>query len=1260
MLTERRRLNEPGGLTGSMMGSVPTLALICAIVGALAGRLDAVVIHEIHYFTPEDDTLEFIELYNPSDLAVSLSGWRIDEGVRFEFPAGASVPPRGFVVVCRFAPALAAAFDLPRSRLFEWIGSRLDNGGERIAVVDAAGVLVDAVGYDDDPPWDGGADGSGASLQRLCADDPTRRVSNWSTAQPTPLAVNEVTVCPAPSPPSPRVAISEIHYHPLDDADETLEYVELTNTTGETIDLAGYSFTDGLDFVFAAGVTLAAGEIVVVCRDRDAVRATFGIDNTVGDFTGLLSNDGERITLVDGGGELVDSVRYRDHGDWDVSADGHGYSLEKIVLGAPSDDPAVWSGSGAVAASSWRSASVVGSLTSSRLLLYLDGAGETLIDDVSLVEVGGGEQHVPGGSFDDGTDGWTAGGTHRDSRWDGESRSLRLVAAGGGGGSANSVHVTLEGAADDRGETLYRLRLSYLLLVGDSELTVRLVGSSPSRGLFFRSGEGAAVSPGLPNNVRGDLLPPFISDLTRTPLEPRSTDRTTIRARVRGDATGGVRLVRRIGERTREFEMSDEGDGLYAVDLPRVGHDTAVRFCVVASSETRRRSSPPPHDPAGYHGYYVNDDQPDSVLPLYHLLLPPELGESPRAAIAGLSCSAYSVISFAHRGDLYPDVLIRRRGQSVCGDRDVVKKYLRVRFHRGHEFQGHKNLNFQSLWTDKSLLRENMAWTVFREMANPWIRHEYVRLHANGGYFGLYAEMERLDEDFLARHGLDPAGSLYKAIASSEQRDGVYERKTGDEGDFSDLRAFLDELHDTPSSQLADFFSESVEEDAIIDYLGSHVLINNGDYGHKNHYLYKDPTTARWRVLAWDVDLSYGKRWDGRFGGVLNDRMNSPGISPWNGTSVHGGGGGNHLLDRFFSRAGTWYRRAHIVRLWDSLVEKYTDEFYAARVADLRELLIDEQQEDFDEWGRSPATADAPDAPAEFEPNLERLLDHIRERRRYLLSYLRDRDGFRGHDRLKITEVMYNPPGDDAGEFLELWNNSGESIDVSGWTIEGLGLDDAEGDEPGFEFPSGTTLERGEVIVVARSPVLFEVIHGEGVARLFGPYPGRLSNAGERLRVKDAGPGYPATVDHLEYGTDLPWPRRADGFGPSLELVGVTLDRDNDPPEHWRASRDVWGSPGVVHAPVEEVVFSRGDCNSDGRIDVSDAVRILRHLFAGLVVSCRDGCDVDGDGRPGVSDAIAVLAHLYSVDGFDIPSPAPGDCAPLGDGACDVSNCTAD
>jgi spore coat protein CotH len=225
------------------------------------------------------------------------------------------------------------------------------------------------------------------------------------------------------------------------------------------------------------------------------------------------------------------------------------------------------------------------------------------------------------------------------------------------------------------------------------------------------------------------------------------------------------------------------------------------------------------------------------------------------------------------------------------------------------------------MWTDKSLVREHFAWELFGEMANPYCTHEYIRLHANGAYFGLYADMEHPDATFLGRNGLNADGNLYKATASREEPTGVYEEETNEDGDFSDLTTFLNGLHAAPAAGLVNFFRNNVDEDMVIDYQAAQVLVNNSDYPHKNHYLYHDTTSGRWMPVAWDLDLTYGKLWDGTYGGVLNDKMHTPGITPWYTTNVRGEGTGNYLLDKFFSQAGTWYRRAYLVRLWSAVQE---------------------------------------------------------------------------------------------------------------------------------------------------------------------------------------------------------------------------------------------------------------------------------------------------------------------------------------------------
>ena len=159
------------------------------------------------------------------------------------------------------------------------------------------------------------------------------------------------------------------------------------------------------------------------------------------------------------------------------------------------------------------------------------------------------------------------------------------------------------------------------------------------------------------------------------------------------------------------------------------------------------------------------------------------------------------------------------------------------------------------------------------------------------------------------------------------------------------------------------------------------------------------------------------------------------------------------------------------------------------------------------------------------------------------------------------------------------------------------------------------------------------------------------------MRVKDAGPGHPATVDVLRYETREPWPIRPDGLGYSLELFDVEPNLDNDLARHWRSSLTPGGSPGFVHRPGVTTFFRRGNCNSDSAVDISDALGILFYLFArGFRPPCLDGCDVSGNQVIGIEDAILLLQYLFQ-SGAQIPSPSPTECQPAREGFCETSNC---
>src|ERR1044072_2942248 len=77
---------------------LPFLPLAMLSAAANAG----VVINEIFYHAPGDiEDLEYLELHNPGDQPVDLSGWMFTKGIKFKFAPDTRIGANGFLVLCR-------------------------------------------------------------------------------------------------------------------------------------------------------------------------------------------------------------------------------------------------------------------------------------------------------------------------------------------------------------------------------------------------------------------------------------------------------------------------------------------------------------------------------------------------------------------------------------------------------------------------------------------------------------------------------------------------------------------------------------------------------------------------------------------------------------------------------------------------------------------------------------------------------------------------------------------------------------------------------------------------------------------------------------------------------------------------------------------------------------------------------------------------------------------------------------------------------
>ncbi len=145
-----------------------------------------------------------------------------------------------------------------------------------------------------------------------------------------------------PLPPgAPAVIITEILYDMPGTAD-TLEFVELTNPsdTNER-SLAGYSFAEGIEFTFPAGLIVEPSEVVVVAKDAGAMFRTFGVDAYQWE-SGDLSDSGELIVFNNNFGLPADSVNYQTNLLWPDASD-NGNSIVFCNDTLPNTGPVHWS-----------------------------------------------------------------------------------------------------------------------------------------------------------------------------------------------------------------------------------------------------------------------------------------------------------------------------------------------------------------------------------------------------------------------------------------------------------------------------------------------------------------------------------------------------------------------------------------------------------------------------------------------------------------------------------------------------------------------------------------------------------------------------------------------------------------------------------------------------------------------------------------------------------------------------------------------------
>ena len=218
-----------------------------------------------------------------------------------------------------------------------------------------------------------------------------------------------------------------------------------------------------------------------------------------------------------------------------------------------------------------------------------------------------------------------------------------------------------------------------------------------------------------------------------------------------------------------------------------------------------------------------------------------------------------------------------------ASSRKYPKKSYKLKFNRGVELEGHyfgttrliDKVIIKAMATDRSLIRERLAFELWRQMGHEAPRESSLNLQINERYHGLYTLVEPVDKDYLRRRNIATSGHMYKGVRKhgsfadfrpGRPLDRAFEDATYPEApDYGPLSRLVSVIQDERGGPEA--FAEAIATQlSVTDYIDRMIWISftqNGDAVAQNFFLYRleQANEPPWRFIPWDSNLSLGADW---------------------------------------------------------------------------------------------------------------------------------------------------------------------------------------------------------------------------------------------------------------------------------------------------------------------------------------------------------------------------------------------------------------
>jgi spore coat protein CotH len=233
--------------------------------------------------------------------------------------------------------------------------------------------------------------------------------------------------------------------------------------------------------------------------------------------------------------------------------------------------------------------------------------------------------------------------------------------------------------------------------------------------------------------------------------------------------------------------------------------------------------------------------------------------------------------SFQWRDITVENVSVRFKGNSSSNPKQTHKRSFLIKFDKfdqGRRFFGLRQVSFDNGVQFGSLFSEPIITDILRDHGIKTHRCNYAKLYVNKEYRGVYVNVERIDESFIANHLPDASGSLFKVNEGGPGcnlellgNDPTLYLKTFDPRNKSAkkeparLVEFIKLINKTEAKEFAKTLESKMELDDFLRVTA--VLLFSGAFDQltgwnpHNYFLYHDAKHDRWRYLPWDLDVGF-------------------------------------------------------------------------------------------------------------------------------------------------------------------------------------------------------------------------------------------------------------------------------------------------------------------------------------------------------------------------------------------------------------------